>query len=62
MAITLGVLLGHFRPDLALAPVLNAPLKGRFMGQELTLGATFSEFLSGFFISIVKLFISPSFS
>ncbi len=58
-AITLGVLLGHFRPDLALAPVLDAPLKGRFMGQELTLGATFSEFLSGLFISIVKLFISP---
>lgn len=58
-AITLGVLLGHFRPDLALAPVLDAPLKGRFMGQELTLGATFSEFLSGFFISLVKLFISP---
>ncbi|MBC3786699.1 cation:dicarboxylate symporter family transporter [Spirosoma utsteinense] len=58
-AITLGVLLGHFRPDLALAPILDAPLKARFMGQELTLGATFSEFLSGFFISIVKLFISP---
>ncbi|GAB3640965.1 cation:dicarboxylate symporter family transporter [Spirosoma arcticum] len=58
-AITLGVLLGHFRPDLALAPVLDAPLKGRLMGQELTLGATFSEFLSGFFISLVKLFISP---
>lgn len=58
-AITLGVLLGHFRPDLALAPVLDAPLKSRLMGQELTLGATFSEFLSGFFISLVKLFISP---
>ena len=58
-AITLGVLLGHFRPDLALLPILDAPLKGRFMGQELTIGATISEFLSGIFISLVKLFISP---
>ncbi len=58
-AITLGVLLGHFRPDLALLPILDAPLKGRFMGQELTIGATVSEFLSGIFISLVKLFISP---
>lgn len=58
-AITAGVLLGHFRPDIALLPVLDAPLKGRFMGQELTLGATLSEFLSGLFISTVKLFISP---
>ena len=58
-AITLGVLLGHFRPDLALKPILDAPLKGRFMGHELTVGATVSEFLSGIFISAVKLFISP---
>ncbi|MBO0930158.1 cation:dicarboxylate symporter family transporter [Fibrella aquatilis] len=58
-AITLGVLLGHFRPDLALLPILDAPLKGRFMGQELTIGAAISEFLSGCFISLVKLFISP---
>ena len=58
-AITLGVLLGHYRPDLALLPILDAPLKGRFMGQELTIGATISEFLSGIFISLVKLFISP---
>ena len=58
-AITAGVLLGHFRPDLALLPILDAPLKGRFMGQELTIGATISEFLSGIFISLVKLFISP---
>ena len=58
-AITLGVLLGHFRPDIALFPVLDASFKGRFMGQELTIGMTFSEFLSGIFISAVKLFISP---
>ncbi|RYC70294.1 cation:dicarboxylate symporter family transporter [Spirosoma sordidisoli] len=58
-AITAGILLGHFRPDIALLPVLDAPIKGRFMGQELSLGATLSEFLSGLFISTVKLFISP---
>lgn len=58
-AITLGILLGHFRPDLALMPILDAPIKARFIGQELSIGATFSEFLSGIFISLVKLFISP---
>ena len=44
-AITLGILLGHFRPDLALYKVLEAPIKGRFLGQELEIGATFSEML-----------------
>lgn len=58
-AITAGILVGHFRPDIALLPVLDTPIKGRFMGQELTLGTTLSEFLSGLFISTVKLFISP---
>lgn len=58
-AIMAGILLGHFRPDLALFPVLDEPIKTRFMGQELTIGATVSEFLSGIFISLVKLFISP---
>ena len=58
-AITAGILLGHFRPDLALLPILDEPIKTRFMGQELTIGATVSEFLSGIFISLVKLFISP---
>ena len=58
-AITLGVLLGHFRPDLALMKVLEEPIKGRFLGQELEIGATFSEMLGKTFISIVKLFINP---
>jgi aerobic C4-dicarboxylate transport protein len=58
-AITLGILLGHFRPDLALYPVLDAPLKAKFLGQELEIGATFSEFLGKTFISVVKLFINP---
>jgi aerobic C4-dicarboxylate transport protein len=58
-AITLGILLGHFRPDLALMKVLEEPIKGRFLGQELEIGATFSEMLGKTFISIVKLFINP---
>ncbi|MFT4033795.1 MAG: cation:dicarboxylase symporter family transporter [Siphonobacter sp.] len=58
-AITLGILLGHFAPDIALLPILEKPIKGHFMGQELTLGVTISEFLSGIFISTVKLFINP---
>jgi aerobic C4-dicarboxylate transport protein len=58
-AITLGILLGHFRPDIALMKVLDAPLKARFWGQELEIGATLSEFLGKSFISVVKLFINP---
>jgi aerobic C4-dicarboxylate transport protein len=58
-AITLGILLGHFRPDLALYKVLEEPFKTKFLGQEFEIGATFSEFLGRTFISIVKLFINP---
>lgn len=58
-SITLGILLGHFRPDLALSSILDAPIKTRFLGQELTIGTTVSELLSGIFISAVKLFINP---
>jgi aerobic C4-dicarboxylate transport protein len=58
-AITAGILLGHFRPDLALMPVLDNDWKQMFLGQELKVGKTFSEFLGGLFISVVKLFINP---
>lgn len=58
-AITLGILTGHFFPQVALLKVMENPLKGRFFGQELSLGVTLSEFLSGIFISTVKLFINP---
>ena len=59
VAITAGILIGHFAPDIALHPVLSHPWKQKFLGQELELGATLSEFLSKLFISIVKLFINP---
>ncbi|MDR6194501.1 cation:dicarboxylate symporter family transporter [Siphonobacter sp. SORGH_AS_0500] len=58
-AITAGILLGHFKPEWALLKVLDEPLKGRFMGQELSIGITLSEVFSGLFISTVKLFINP---
>jgi aerobic C4-dicarboxylate transport protein len=58
-AITLGILLGHFYPDLALKQVLAADWKAKFMGQELKVGKTISEFLGGLFISTVKIFINP---
>lgn len=59
LAITAGVLVGQFAPDIALYPVLNHPWKKNFLGQELELGATLSEFLGKLFISIVKIFINP---
>jgi aerobic C4-dicarboxylate transport protein len=58
-AITAGILLGHFAPDIALKPVMAADWKAKFMGQELKVGKTLSEFLGGAFISVVKLFINP---
>lgn len=59
LAITAGVLVGQFAPEFALQPVLSNPWKGNFLGQELELGSTLSEFLGKLFISIVKLFINP---
>lgn len=58
-AIVCGILLGHFAPELALKQVLENDLKTMFLGQELKLGKTFSEFLGTLFISTVKLFINP---
>ncbi len=59
IAIVLGVLLGHFKPQLALYKILEAPIKTKFLGQELEIGSTFAEMLSKSFISVVKLFINP---
>jgi len=59
LAITTGILIGHYYPQLALLRVMDHPLKTHFLGQHLTLGATLSEMLGTGFISIVKLFINP---
>lgn len=58
-AITLGVLLGHFYPSLALQPIMEKPIKFNLWISEFEIKTTFSEFLSSLFISIVKLFINP---
>lgn len=58
-AITLGILLGHFRPDLALCKIMDQPFSTRFLGQEFEVGATLAEFFGKTFISIVKIFINP---
>jgi len=58
-AIIIGIFLGHFYPKFVLYEIMNNPIKFNFMGQELKVGNTISEFLSGLFISLVKLFIHP---
>ncbi len=59
IAISLAVVVGYFFPSLALYPVLSSPVKTRFLGQEVTIGTTFSEFLAGTFITAVKMLINP---
>lgn len=58
-AITVGVLLGHFMPEIALQPILEKPVKFSLYLSEFEIKTTFSEFLSSIFISIVKIFICP---
>jgi aerobic C4-dicarboxylate transport protein len=58
-AITAGILLGHFAPQIALQPVLDKPWKTTLLGQELSMNTSLSEMLSGIFISLVKVFINP---
>lgn len=59
LSITAGIFIGHFFPDFALQQVLQKPWKAKLLGQELEIKTTLSEFLSGTFISTVKLFINP---
>ena len=58
-AITIGILLGHYAPEIALKQVMASDWKAHFLGQELKVGKTLSEFFGGLFISVVKLFINP---
>jgi aerobic C4-dicarboxylate transport protein len=61
LSITAGILVGHFFPEFALQKVLNKPFKREWlaMGQEISIGVSFSELLAGGFISLVKCFINP---
>ncbi|MFN3852263.1 MAG: cation:dicarboxylate symporter family transporter [Spirosomataceae bacterium] len=58
-AITLGVLLGHHYPEIALKPILEKGFKLNIWISEIEIKTTLSEFLSSIFISTVKLFINP---
>ncbi len=58
-AITFGVLLGHYFPDIALAPILEKPIKFNLYFSEFEIKTSLSEFLSSLFISVVKIFICP---
>jgi len=59
VAITAGVLVGHYFPELALRPVLEKSYSFHLLGQEMNIKSTLSELLGSGFISIVKLFINP---
>ena len=54
LAITAGVLVGHFLPEIAKYQVLKSPVRSSFLGQEIKFGTTLSEFLGDCFINIVK--------
>jgi aerobic C4-dicarboxylate transport protein len=58
-AIVMGVLLGHFYPEIALKQVLTKGFKQNLILSEFEIKTTFSEILSSFFISVVKIFINP---
>ena len=59
IAITAGVLIGHFSPTFALQPILDKTYSFHLLGQKLDFKNTLSEFLGSGFISLVKLFINP---
>ncbi len=59
LSILIGVIIGHFFPELALYTVLDEKIAYNFLGTEISIGKSLSEVLSGIFISLVKLFIHP---
>jgi len=59
LSILIGVLIGHFAPQIALHQVFDKKITYNLLGTELSFGPSLSEVLSGVFISLVKLFIHP---
>ncbi|MEI9945522.1 MAG: cation:dicarboxylase symporter family transporter [Chitinophagaceae bacterium] len=59
LAITAGVVVGHYFPSFAKYPVLDEIYRTRLLGQEVKFGTTLSEFLGDCFINVVKQFINP---
>src|SRR5215467_12491268 len=59
LAVTAGILIGHFAPAFAQYPILQKPFKTTFLGQEIKFGTSLSEFLGDCFIDVIKQFINP---
>ncbi|RYY56746.1 MAG: cation:dicarboxylase symporter family transporter [Chitinophagaceae bacterium] len=59
VAITLGVVAGHYFPEFVQQRILAAEFKTRFLNQEFSIKPSLSEVLMGTFISVIKLFILP---
>lgn len=59
LSIFIGVIIGHFFPEIALYQLLDKKITYNFLGAEIAFGPSASEVLSGLFISLVKLFIHP---
>ena len=59
LSILVGVLVGHWAPELALYKVLETKFTYNLLGAELSFGPSLSEVFSGVFISLVKIFINP---
>ena len=59
LSILVGVLVGHWAPELALYKVLETKFSYNLLGAELSFGPSLSEVFSGVFISLVKIFINP---
>lgn len=59
VAITAGILIGNFAPQIARYPILQKPIKTNVLGQEVKFGVTLAEFLGDFFINLVKQLITP---
>ncbi len=59
IAITAGILVGHYAPQLAQQKIFEKSHSFHLLGQQMKISNTFSEFLGNGFISIVKLFINP---
>jgi aerobic C4-dicarboxylate transport protein len=59
LSIVGGTLLGHFFPEAALYPIMEKGIKFHLLLSDFEIKTRFSEALSSFFISIVKIFICP---
>ncbi len=59
LAITAGILIGHYIPGLAQYPILENKYQFKLLGQEIKFSNVLSEFLGDCFIDLVKMFINP---